>query len=487
MLTRLQVRGFKNLKDVDVRFGPLTCIAGLNGVGKSNLFDAILFLGALAGHTFAEAFPVVRGGENLRELFSLPLQPDPRMSFAAELLIPQQGVDDFGQTTVASSTYVRYELALRLSESEGGFRPRLILEKESLRRLNRPTPSELGFPYRKEWLQSVFKTSARETSFISTDLAGGSVRLHADRMAEGKGKRRGGGEWADFPAKTLPRTVLSNARNADEHRTAVLVRQEMMSWRLLQLEPSALRKPDSFSDIETMDATGAHLPATLYRLAHRPEDPAHAERTYAEVVGKLMELVNGARSLRVERDDVRRLLILQLREPNGLELPASSLSDGTLRFLALTVLQLDSAASGVLCLEEPENGINPERMEAMIDLLYSLAADTKGSPDGENPLRQILINTHSPIVAKYVRKDDLLFARTSQFEDGGQVAHGLALYCMEDSWRARHFNVRPEMKGSVISYLEGLPAPREEAPRQGERVIDYIGEQLQLFETSHSG
>ena len=43
MLTRLQVSGFKNL-DVDIRFGPFTCIAGANGTGKSNLFDAIQFL-----------------------------------------------------------------------------------------------------------------------------------------------------------------------------------------------------------------------------------------------------------------------------------------------------------------------------------------------------------------------------------------------------------------------------------------------------------
>ncbi len=42
MLTRLKVSGFKNLVDVDVHFGPFTCIAGANGVGKSNLFDAIL-------------------------------------------------------------------------------------------------------------------------------------------------------------------------------------------------------------------------------------------------------------------------------------------------------------------------------------------------------------------------------------------------------------------------------------------------------------
>ena len=48
MLTRLKVNGFKNLVDVDVSFGPFTCVAGVNGVGKSNLFDAITFLGALA-------------------------------------------------------------------------------------------------------------------------------------------------------------------------------------------------------------------------------------------------------------------------------------------------------------------------------------------------------------------------------------------------------------------------------------------------------
>lgn len=40
MLTRLEVDGFKNLVGVEVDFGPLTCIAGPNSVGKSNLFDA---------------------------------------------------------------------------------------------------------------------------------------------------------------------------------------------------------------------------------------------------------------------------------------------------------------------------------------------------------------------------------------------------------------------------------------------------------------
>ncbi len=68
MLTRLQVNGFKNLVDVDVRFGPFTCVAGANGVGKSNLFDAIIFLSALADKSLVDAAASVRGrrGENSR-------------------------------------------------------------------------------------------------------------------------------------------------------------------------------------------------------------------------------------------------------------------------------------------------------------------------------------------------------------------------------------------------------------------------------------
>jgi AAA15 family ATPase/GTPase len=37
MLTRLEVQGFKNLLDVSIDFGAFTCIAGANGIGKSNV------------------------------------------------------------------------------------------------------------------------------------------------------------------------------------------------------------------------------------------------------------------------------------------------------------------------------------------------------------------------------------------------------------------------------------------------------------------
>src|SRR6266705_3091999 len=111
MLTRLKVSGFKNLVDVDVRLGPFTCIAGANGVGKSNLFDAIRFLSALADSTLMDAALSVRSeGErtgDVRSLFHcVGDQYDNEMSFEVEMIVPQNSVDDLGQEATAAITFL---------------------------------------------------------------------------------------------------------------------------------------------------------------------------------------------------------------------------------------------------------------------------------------------------------------------------------------------------------------------------------------------
>src|ERR1035437_5159284 len=91
MLTRLQIRGFKNLLDVDIRFGPFTCIAGLNGAGKSNLFDAIRFLNLLTRHPLMEALQMLRetkGRSPEPGSLSTAFQKyrAPELSFVAEMI-----------------------------------------------------------------------------------------------------------------------------------------------------------------------------------------------------------------------------------------------------------------------------------------------------------------------------------------------------------------------------------------------------------------
>jgi len=474
MLTRLNVRGFKNLVETEIRFGPVTCIAGLNGVGKSNIFDAIHFLSALADKPFVEAARATRGGSDLVELFTVG--GDGRMRFECDMLIPFTGVDDFHQAAEASQTYLTYTLELRLEKDENEL-SRVRLEFERLVYVPQGNVrKQLGFDHANTWRDSVVHASNRRAAFI--DIEGKDreriIRLSSDKMRDKSKSKRGGGRPQDFLARSLPRTALSAAQNADEARTAVLTRAEMRSWRILQLEPSALRRPDDFQAPAAMGSDGGHLPATLYRLASRGD----ASRVYAELANRLSELVEGVRDIRVDRDDTRRVLRLVMTDRGGIELPASSLSDGTLRFAALTVIEQDPEATGLICLEEPENGIHPGRMDAMMKLLADLAVDTKETVGDDNPLRQVIVSTHSPVVAARAKAEELVFA---DHQDAPGFLPGkmrsLVLRPIKGTWRSGS-GAAPVAKGEIIRYLDTL-RPERDGP-EAETVFKFVENQLAL-------
>jgi predicted ATPase len=435
MLTRLKVNGFKNLLDVDVSFGPFTCIAGANGVGKSNLFDSITFLAALAEKPLLEAALSVRSDGRTADLRSLFHRIGDRyneeISFDAEIVIPRTGLDELGQEVKAETTRVRYGLTLGIRGS--------------------------GLTVRREELHPL---GAEQTGPLIT-TEGTSIRLGA----------------RSHDADKLPRTLLSYVTVA-ESPTAVLVRREMQSWRLLQLEPSALRSPDPYTAPRSLAATGAHLPATLARLAGvesgASETNERAEALYARVANRLSDLVEGVRSIRVDADDRRELLTVMLKDRNGTELEARSLSDGTLRFLAMAVLESDPEAQGVLCMEEPENGIHPQRIPAMLRLLQDLAVDPREPAGEDNPLRQVIVNTHSPAVAAQVPEESLLVAVPQLVRKDGDTSTVPAFRWLSETWRSKAFPDQPTLaKGQVISYLNPLePPPAHPEPGQPRRVMD---------------
>ncbi|HEX5761225.1 MAG TPA: AAA family ATPase [Thermoanaerobaculia bacterium] len=430
MLTRLKVYGFKNLVDVDVRFGPFTCIAGPNGVGKSNLFDAIHFLSLLAERTLLDAALEVRGARTagVRSLFhrSGP-QFAEEMSFEVEMIVPRMGRDDLGQEATATSTFLRYALTLgyrrdAASGSLGG----LEVLREQLQHIPKGEAHlHLLFTHKvRGWRDSAIHSRRWTPFYISTIDEGNArvVKVHQDG---------GGGLPRSYAAATLPRTALSGA-NAAETPTALLARREMQSWRILQLEPSALRRPDPFTAPSVMGADGSHLATTLYRLAHSAE----AEDVYAEVANRLSELYEDVRRVSVERDERRELLTVQVETRDGTTFPSPSLSDGSLRFLALAVLEADPEARWVVCLEEPENGVHPERLPAILHLLQDIATDPSLPVDEDNPLRQVLVNTHSPAVVQLVPDDSLLVAKASEVV-GRQVppSIGASFRPLPGTWR----------------------------------------------------
>jgi predicted ATPase len=483
MITRLKVSGFKNLVNVDIRFSPFTCIAGANGVGKSNLFDAIQFLSALSDRSLIEAAKSVRDENgkttDIRSLFHrVGDSYDETMSFEVEMIIPKTGMDDLGQEAEASSTFLRYTLILKYVDSQKYLTSSGSLEI-LLEQLVTVQQTELGqaldFNYSLEWLNSIVKVQSKKKPLILTEdlivgLSGVSVKTFSERYilfySDRKTEEGQNNETSNQPqlsqrflAKKLPRTVLSVA-NATESPTALLARREMQSWRILQLEPSALRKPDDFMSVSeaVLGVDGSHLPAALYRLAHElveESDYENIEEVYSQIANSLAELITDVRSVSIDRDEKRQLLTLLVTGKDGTSHPAKALSDGTLRFLALAVLALDPNNQGVMGLEEPENGIHPERIPAILNLLQSIATDVNSPVDINNPLRQVIINTHSPAVVQQVPEDSLLVAELKEMIANNHRYKGVCFSCLPDTWRTNieNENVRIVSKGQLLSYL----------------------------------
>jgi predicted ATPase len=454
MLTRLRVKGFKNLMDVDVRFDQFTCIAGPNGAGKSNLFDAITFLGDLASMPIMKAASRARGTNgrisDFHSLFFKNAKGEfESMLFVAEMIVPSSVTDDFDRLAKPTATFLEYTLELRLSETHADPSPAdpIYIEQEGLKAINSSEATKhLGFSKSPAWIKKyIFGPGNKRTPFISTEISGNpsqpAIKLYSDQT------ERGGPPFL-VPARKSPQTIVSGV-NSSTHPTALAARSELRSWRLLQLEPSALRRFDNFGDDPHITSTGEHLPGALMRL-----------NNYAEVSERLSNLLPDIVAVSVDADEKRQVKTLLLTMKDRQTYTASSLSDGTLRFLALAVLALDPKFGGLLCMEEPENGIHPSRIPQMLRLVRSLSEDVdetstaQEAPVAASPIRQIIINTHSPLVVAELTDSELLFAETLKKKAKAFVN----FKPLPDTWRQVAMDGKTAelvTRGQLMSYLSG--------------------------------
>lgn len=393
MITSIKINGFKSFRDFQMVFTPLTIVAGANASGKSNLFDALQLLSRLAETDLKMAFSEQRG--NPSELFSQYGENwyASEMEFTIEMLVNRNVKDNWGGEAELNNTRLRYQLIIARKSNDLGIDD-LLVKHESLEKIKSEDD---------QWIKKFLPKEAKP--LWQTKRAGGSKKPFIETEDQKEIKtiklrqdgRRGG---KATPANAVSQTVLGGINSVDFPH-AFAAKEEMRSWKFLQLNPEYLREP-TYQDAglrDIMTSGGKNLAAALYRI--KQADPYNLK----EISRNLNSFLSNFTEVNVYDDKVNRQFIIKVKGEDRKEFSSRVLSEGTLRLLALCILEYDDKHTGLLCFEEPENGIHPYRIKAMADLLKNLSTDF-ATP--KEQLRQVIANTHSPVLVRHLLqwKDD---------------------------------------------------------------------------------
>lgn len=393
MLTRLEIDGFKTFEDLDISFSPFTVILGSNAAGKSNLFDAIKLLSNLATKDVNEALKDMRG-EPLELFRQTPTQGRVRqISLAAEVMVDPLVRDPWGSEFKLTHTRMRYEVTLERRETKRGLE-RIQIAKEAAYPVMSKDDRWVKAQRPTKAFRDTYLRYGRQTPWLTTQNLpqGLSFSIHQDGQA---GRNR-----PAYPAGAAEATVLYSMANADFHHLFAL-REEMRNWRLLQLDPALLRKPAPAAASDVLDVDGANLAAVLARLKAETATSESPNGVLSDIAAELSSLIPGVTQLDAGLHDASREYRIELTMRDGLPYTSRVISDGTLRVLALLTLLNDPQHRGLICFEEPENGVHPGRVRQLVRRLNDMVSTPAGfasDEEGAAPLCQLLLNSHSPVV-----------------------------------------------------------------------------------------
>ena len=392
MITYIKINGFKSFYNFEMEFTPFTVIAGANASGKSNLFDALTLLSRLSeSNNLKKAFNEQRG--EFIELFTQYGDDKfaTEIEFVVEMLVNKNVKDAWGNESKLKYTRLRYELSIKRYLNSSGMEDLEVIN-EHLENLKYSEDNWISSLLPKslieQWRPKIIKGGRRAAPYIETKTENNLLTVIVPQDGAGGVRRR-------FPLNNASRTVLSSFDTVDfPHVFAA--KEEMKSWKFLQLNPEDLRQATSKNNGEdTISISGKNLAAALYRI--KQDEPYILK----EISRKLNKFLPNFTEVNVIDDKENKQYLIKLKDVEKKEFSSRVLSEGTLRILALCILEFDEKHTGLLCFEEPENGIHPFRIKPMIELLKDLSIDFA---DISMPLRQVIVNTHSPILVGNMMK-----------------------------------------------------------------------------------
>jgi predicted ATPase len=174
----------------------------------------------------------------------------------------------------------------------------------------------------------------------------------------------------------------------------VILRSYIEHWSFFNITPNVARQPFKDTADVNLGPAGEHLAVVLHRI-----EKENGKGALASIVAGLKGAIPGFKGIKTRQLPVENKWAFQILEERmrGAINP-ESVSDGTIRLLALLVIALwSSKYSSLMAIEEPENGLHPHLSEHVVSVLRD--ASTR---------RQILVSTHNPTFLDFLEPAEVL-------------------------------------------------------------------------------
>lgn len=374
MIRSIRLQRYKSFDDARLDAAPLTVVFGPNDAGKSNLLDAFNLLSELAEvdslkkafdpalhrGRLLEAFhaPLGFGEKGLRDLqekgkLELELTVDFELQKAIRERINRllEERERIAETKVPFTrvveTLLRYRLGLRYDYASG---EPFVFDEALIPLTGQGEPKVSRKP------------------FVELDHEHGRFVLRIERQSHPR-----------YYDTNRNRTLLSEISDPVYHPHMVAAKEEMRSWRSYYVEPSLVRRESGVHGADDPGRHGEELAAFYWKLKH--EHP----RKFKAVSLNLRRLIPTLEGVDVR--EVRGMLDPVILKAGGGEFPFRLASEGTLRLLCLLGIAIAPHAPAMVAYEEPENGVQPGRLDILAQILSEIAQ--RGST-------QVILTSHSP-------------------------------------------------------------------------------------------
>jgi len=316
-----------------IELRPLNVLVGANGSGKSNFLEAISLLQAAPDQITR---PVREGGGIHDWLHQTAGHTGARPDAWVEAVIAN------GQ----DAEYFRY----RVTFNEMGGR----------------------FQIQDEFLEYEKTQPSKAQPYFFYRWNGGHPVLNAKGMGE-RGLQR------DSIQPDL--SILAQKRDADIYPELTWVARQLDSIRQYRdwtfgryATPRLAQKTDAPNDRLEPDCSNLGLMLNRLRMN------GAARRKLIAALRQVYEGIEDV-DVSIQGGTVQVFLL----EANGCAIPATRLSDGTLRYLALLTVLCDPDPPPLVTIEEPELGLHPDMLPVVADLLTDASERT-----------QLIVTTHAP-------------------------------------------------------------------------------------------